>query len=94
MKVTYYRQCRLVKPLDRGEVQQVSWIPEPHATVGAVLRLLEGPGTWSDGWRVVEAGRNRLRTDQLPDFHTMRKAHRRASGDAEPRTGGGEPAGR
>ena len=94
MRVTYYRQCRLVKALDRGEAHLVSWLPEPHATVGATLRLREDSGAWSDGWRVVEAGRNRLRTDQLPDYHTTRKAHRRATGDAEPRTGGAEPAGR
>jgi len=66
----------------------VSWIPEPFAAVGSTLRLREGPGEWSDGWRVVEAGRNRLRSDQLPDFHEMQKAHRRATGDSQPRAGG------
>ncbi len=82
-KDVFYRQCRLVKRLPAGELVQVSWIPEPHAALGRVVKLRDEDGSWDDGWVVKEAGSNRLTTDQLPDFHQLSKAHLRASGDAE-----------
>src|SRR5262245_21037023 len=79
----FYRQCRLVKRTATGECEQVSWIPEPYASVGRVVKLRDDDGAWDDGWVVRFAGVNRLTTDQLPDFHQSSKAHLRASGDAE-----------
>ncbi len=78
----YYRQCRLRKRFDGGELVQVSWIPEPYATAGRVVKLRED-GVWDDGWVVVGAGTNRLLASEVPDFHVLSKAHLRATGDAE-----------
>lgn len=79
----FYRQCRLVKRTATGEIVQVSWLPEPHAAAGRVVKLREDDGSWDDGWVVTEAGSNRLASDQVPDFHQLSKAHLRATGDTE-----------
>ena len=81
-KEVFYRQCRLVKRVENGEFALVSWIPEPYATTGRIVKLREN-GAWDDGWVVVGAGTNRLRADEVPDFHVLGKAHLRATGDAE-----------
>ena len=81
-KEVFYRQCRLVKRIDGGELMQVSWLPEPYATAGRVVKLREN-GVWDDGWVVASAGQNRLPADQVPDFHELSKAHLRATGDAQ-----------
>lgn len=82
-KKVFYRQCRLVKKIENGELQLVSWIPEPHAATGRIVKLRDDDGAWDDGWVVVGAGENRLPADQVPDFHQISKAHLRATGDAE-----------
>jgi hypothetical protein len=79
----FYRQCRLVKQTQTGELQQVSWIPDWFAVVGNVLKLRADDKTWDNGWVVQSTGHNRLSADQVPDFHEMSKAHLRATGDAE-----------
>ena len=79
----YYRQCRLIKRTLVGQLIQLSWIPEPHATVGKMVRLREEDGSWNDGWLVSEAGTHRLTGDQLPDYHQISRAHLRATGDAQ-----------
>ena len=79
----FYRQCRLVKRTATGELCLVSWIPEPFASAGRVVKLRGEGGAWDDGWVVREAGTNRLTASQLPDFHQLSKAHLRATGDAE-----------
>jgi hypothetical protein len=81
-KDVFYRQCRLVKRIEAGELVQVSWIPESYATAGRIVKLREA-GAWDDGWVVVGAGERRLRADEVPDFHALSKAHLRATGDAE-----------
>ena len=82
-KTVFYRQCRLVKTTPKGECVQVSWIPEPYAATGRVLKLRDRDGVWDDGWRVLGAGERRLKADEVPDFHELSKAHLRATGDAE-----------
>ncbi|AWM38949.1 hypothetical protein GobsT_28090 [Gemmata obscuriglobus] len=81
-KEVFYRQCRLVKRVENGEWVQVSWLPEPYATTGRVVKL-RADGAWDDGWIVTGAGDRRLRADEVPDFHVLSKAHLRATGDAE-----------
>jgi hypothetical protein len=81
-KDVFYRQCRLVKRIDGGELTQVSWLPEPYATAGRVVKL-RACGAWDDGWVVASAGTNRLPACDVPDFHELSKAHLRATGDAE-----------
>jgi hypothetical protein len=80
-KIVYYRQCRLAKPTETGELRQVSWIPDKFAIPNKVLQLRERDGKWDKGWVVVQVGSNRLRDDELPDFHEDSKAHLRATGD-------------
>lgn len=82
-RVVHYRQCRLVKPTRTGSKVAVSWIPEPFAERDRVVKLKGDAGQWENGWVVREVGGNRLRGDQLPDFHELSKAHLRATGDAE-----------
>lgn len=73
--MTYFRQCQLQK----GDLIQISWIPEFFAVIGAPLRLRDD-GVWVDGWIVREVWQ-RLPEDQLPDSHAERAAHKRATGD-------------
>ena len=68
----FYRQCRLVKRTQSGELQQVSWIPDKFAVVGMVLKLRAEDKTWDNGWIVKFAGLNRLSSDQVPDYHELR----------------------
>ena len=82
-KVTFYRQCRLARPTPTGEVRQMSWIPDPFAVPGRVVRLRAADKTWDDGWTVTEVGRTRLAEADLPDFHVLSKAHLKATGDAD-----------
>ncbi len=82
-KQVFYRQCRLVKRLEVGELVQVSWLPEPYASTGRVVKLRDRDGAWDDGWVVAGAGTNRLPADQVPDFHELIRGHLRATGDAE-----------
>ena len=82
-KQVFYRQCRLVKRIEGGELGLVSWLPEPFAAPGRIVKLREGDGSWDDGWVVVGAGPNRLPAAEVPDFHQLSKAHLRATGDAE-----------
>jgi hypothetical protein len=81
-KIVFYRQCRLAKPTDAGELRQMSWIPDRFAVLDKVLQLREPDGKWDNGWVVTSVGSNRLRDDELPDFHEESKAHLRATGDA------------
>jgi hypothetical protein len=82
-KQVFYRQCRLVKRVEGGELVLVSWIPEPYASAGRAVKLRDDDGAWDDGWVVRCAGENRLPADQVPDFHQLSKAHLRATGDAQ-----------
>lgn len=79
----FYRQCRLVKRTETGQLCMVSWIPEPYASTDRVIKLRDSDGHWDDGWVVRSAGSNRLPADEVPDFHELSKAHLRATGDAE-----------
>jgi hypothetical protein len=83
-RTVYYRQCQLVRPCERGEMRQRSWIPERFAVAGKRLRLRDGDG-WQDGWLVREVGPYRVAEDDLPDPHDDVKRHRRRTGDALPK---------
>jgi hypothetical protein len=77
----YYRQCRLVRKVASGEVHQTSWIPEPFAVVGQVLKLRQDT-EWVDGWTVTWVSDTRLAKEMLPDPHREIKAHRKTTGDS------------
>lgn len=77
-KKIYYRQCFLQK----NNTYQMSWIPEKFAVKGKIIRLRKEDDTWDDGWVVKEAYSTRLEGDDLPDFHSDIKHHRKNTGDA------------
>lgn len=90
MSTTYYRQCRLEKPVPTGIIQQTAWIPEQFAKLGRSLRI-RVRGAWDHGWIVAWVGQGRNETlvvpdgfGGLPDPHRQIKAHRRNTGDALP----------
>lgn len=62
-KNQYYKQCVLQKKIDVYTPNRIremtTYIPEAFAKVGKYLQILEG-GEWSDGWKVVLAGKVRL----------------------------------
>jgi len=84
-RAIFYRQCRLVKKLQVGTCHQTSWLPEPFAVVGKVLKLKSTEGKWEEGWVVEAVSQHRRSGDLLPDLHREIKAHRRATGDSMPK---------
>jgi hypothetical protein len=74
-----YRQCSLQK----GNVHQVSFIPEKYAVVGKVLKLKE-QGVWIDGWVVHGIG-ELMSEDEVPDSYKAIKKHRASTGDSLPK---------
>lgn len=80
-KTIFYRQCHLVKPMEVGELRQMSWIPEQYAVLGKVLKLRQEE-TWVDGWVVATVSSTRLEEKLLPDSHKEIKSHRKKTGDA------------
>jgi hypothetical protein len=84
-KTIYFRQCRLVKKIERGTQHQTTWIPEPFACVGKILKLKDANGQWEDGWQVEQASQTRLAEDMLFDSHQGIRSHRKATGDSLPK---------
>ena len=85
-KHVFYRNCQLSKPKKNGSVLRLtSYIPEPFCVVGKVLKLRGDDGTWDNGWIVDVASPDRRDGKDIPDAHDLIKAHRRATGDAEPK---------
>src|SRR5215217_6874123 len=82
-KQVFYRQCRLAKRIEGGQLVQVSWLPEPYAAAGRIVKLRDADGSWDDGWVILGAGANRLPADQVPDFHQLINVHFSDTGDAE-----------
>ena len=52
---------------------------------GKVLKLRDEDGTWVNGWIVDSVSVDRRDGKDIPDAHELIKAHRRATGDAEPK---------
>jgi hypothetical protein len=84
-RTVYYRQCHLVRPCERGEMRQLSWIPEKFAVTGKSLRLRD-EGGWQDGWIVRSVGPYRVADEDLPDPHSDIRGHRKRTGDSLPRS--------
>lgn len=86
-----YRQCELSRKimLDiEGEEHEsvealVTWLPRTYARVGLVLQLKRND-VWENGWRVSSVGWQDS-WDHLIDAHSARKAHRKNTGDSEPK---------
>ena len=84
-KNLHYRQCHLEKSTSGGKLHQTSWLPEPFARVGQVVRLRE-EANWVDGWLVTTVSDVRFAESMLPDAHEAIKSHRKATGDSTKRT--------
>lgn len=82
MKRVYFRQCKLRKE----NAFTTSYIPDQFAVLGRVLKLKTG-GEWDDGWTVIEVSSFRHLDEDLPDSHDEIKSHRKATGDALPKSG-------
>lgn len=70
------RQCVLEKPLTKGVLRQVSWIPEVFAKIGKYLKLKEGTD-WENGWQVVQVGGRQSKQERIDrgnDYKKQRKA--------------------
>lgn len=71
-------QCRLVK--DDGLVMTImtSYLPSKFAKEGQFVRLKDESGKWSDGWRVAEASRLKMKESHViersQDYKRTRKA--------------------
>ncbi len=75
-------QCRLVKTDGVSTTTTTSYLPAKFAQVGRVLGLRDSDGEWTEGWKVEQAGEL---VPKPPDPHEKIKAHRRATGDSNPR---------
>ena len=80
-KDLHYRQCHLEKGMAGGKLCQTSWLPEPFARVGQVVRLRD-EANWVDGWLVTTVSEVRFAESMLPDAHEAIKSHRNATGDS------------
>lgn len=79
-----YRQCKLIKTVENGQIHLVSYIPEKFAVEGKIVKLKNEFDEWEEGWKVESAGQL-VDEDFLPDFHKEIKAHRKNTGDAMPK---------
>lgn len=68
----WYRQCALEKPTTKGNMVQISWIPDKFAKIGKFLKLLEN-GVWENGWMVASVGGRQTRDERVD----RRKDHER-----------------
>jgi hypothetical protein len=79
-----YCQCRLQKTGKGVHWEQTSFIPEEFAVEGKIIKLRDKEGVWDDGWEVMETGAVHSE-DNMPDWHSEIKHHRKNTGDAEPK---------
>ncbi len=82
-KKTKYKQCRLVKKTQTGQVETVSWIPEKFAVVGGVVKLKKDDGKWENGYVVMSASEAAI--DAPPDFRKSIRQHKKRTGDSLPK---------
>lgn len=71
-----YTQCILQK----GSVQQTSFIPSKFARIGKCIKLKNEDG-WDNGWIVAEIGQTISEKD-VPNSHKAIKDHRKRTGDS------------
>ena len=67
-------QCNLQK----GNVTEVSWIPERYAVIGKFLKIKNNKGEWEDGWQVTATFGKRLETEVIAASQFYRH-HREAT---------------
>lgn len=84
-KNTNYRQCRLSKKTQNGEMIQTSWIPDQFAKLGKVIKIRQSD-VWSNGWIVKQVSETCLPESNLPNFHKEIKGHRKTTGDSLPKS--------
>lgn len=80
MSKKLYKQCTLVRNIESGTIQTVSYIPVEFAKLDSVLKLQDEEGLWTSGWKVVGVGHDS--TDSPPDFHKAIRGHRKNTGDS------------
>lgn len=80
-----YVQCGLRRKLADGTLRAVSYLPQPFAKTGRVLKLKDDRGAWTDGWVVEEVGLAIVDGDDVPDSHKAIRNHRKQTGDSSRR---------
>jgi hypothetical protein len=75
----HYRQCRLTRSRGRAVEQYTTWLPEPFAVAGAVVRLRDDDGDWGEGWDVAAVGPFTLSEDAMRKSERAYRKQRRAS---------------
>ncbi len=86
-RATNYVQCIMRREIAGGAVQTTSYIPQRFAKLGASLKLKDKNDVWIDGWVVQHVGDSILADEDVPNYRTAIRKHRRQTGDSDPRTG-------
>ena len=81
-----YSQCILEKTENNGVLKLVTYIPEKYAKMNKKVSLKnKETDEWENGFVVTFVG-GFITEEDLPDSHSQIKAHRKATGDALPKS--------
>lgn len=81
-----YSQCVLEKSGPDGILKLVTYIPTKHAVLNNKVSLKnKETDEWQHGFVVTFVG-GFITEEDLPDSHSQIKAHRKATGDALPKS--------
>lgn len=85
-KQVNYVQCVMRRNVANGLVRTTSYIPQPFAQLGRVLKLKDDRDRWVDGWVVEFVGHTAVK--EAPDYRKAVRNHRKSTGDSQPRIAG------
>ena len=63
MRVQAYCHCRLQRRTPKGFAVTYHYLPEPYGVVGKMLKLRNAAGEWEQGWEVVRADEQGIRSE-------------------------------
>lgn len=66
MKTQYYKQCKLSKSSENGDLIETAWIPEKFAKKNKYLKL-KHKGEQINGWKIISVG-TRLPNNAIIDW--------------------------
>ena len=59
----------------------MAWIPSTYAVVGKFIKIKQDDDTWEDGWEVIEACKDTVRTAKEADKASQLYKKTRAASD-------------
>lgn len=72
-----YRQCKISRMTEDGEVSQITWLSSEIAIVGNIIRIKEDiRDEWSEGWRIISVSNSEMNGDFVE--HTLRHQYKHA----------------